>query len=266
MHGYGEYSGYDQMYEFIRHTVRKGSVVDLSALADRHRDSVPGPVRHRAVHEVLAARASAAPWPICGRGRSDGCSRTSGGRATSASRSAAIITANLANRYRTLHLPKPRAIWLEDPHDGGLVGFDEPAVDDSLRGIPSTVKLQCHSSAEGVISEPNKADGELQRDLPEARAHPEAQQGPGAHPARRARHPGAARAARRVRGPARAGPTPTTGTSAGRAGTPCAAAPTRGSDCRYALGNTRQHRSNGRWSDGVPISPLKIQDAAPIRP
>ena len=39
-----------------------------------------------------------------------------------------------------------------------------------------------------------------------------------------------------------------------------------GTDCRYALGNTRQHRSNGRWSDGVAISPLKIQDAAPIRP
>ena len=49
-----------------------------------------------------------------------------------------IITANLANRYRSLHLPKPRAIFLDDPHDGGLNGFDEPALDDSLAGIPST--------------------------------------------------------------------------------------------------------------------------------
>ena len=32
---------------------------------------------------------------------------------------------------------------------------------------------------------------------------------------------------------------------------------------RLTLANTRQHRSNGRWSDGVPIAPLKIQDAAP---
>jgi hypothetical protein len=32
------------------------------------------------------------------------------------------------------------------------------------------------------------------------------------------------------------------------------------------LGNTRAHRSMGRWSDGVPVRPLKIQDAAPIRP
>jgi hypothetical protein len=37
-------------------------------------------------------------------------------------------------------------------------------------------------------------------------------------------------------------------------------------DCRYALGDTRKHRTNGAWSDGVPITPLKIQDAAPIRP
>ena len=27
-----------------------------------------------------------------------------------------------------------------------------------------------------------------------------------------------------------------------------------------------EHRSKGRWSDGVPIKPLKIQDGAPIRP
>ena len=39
-----------------------------------------------------------------------------------------------------------------------------------------------------------------------------------------------------------------------------------GTDCKYALGDTRKHRSNGRWSDGVPIAPLKVQDAAPIAP
>ena len=40
----------------------------------------------------------------------------------------------------------------------------------------------------------------------------------------------------------------------------------RGKYCRYALGNTREHRFLGRWSDGVPVKPLKIQDAAPILP
>ena len=39
-----------------------------------------------------------------------------------------------------------------------------------------------------------------------------------------------------------------------------------GKDCRYALGDTRQHRSNGRWSDGGPITPLAVQDRAPIHP
>jgi hypothetical protein len=37
-------------------------------------------------------------------------------------------------------------------------------------------------------------------------------------------------------------------------------------NCRYALGNGPKHRSMGKWSDGVPIAPLKIQDAAPIGP
>ena len=69
-----------------------------------------------------------------------------------------IITANLANRWRSLGLPKPRAIFLEDPHDGGLVGFDEPALDDSMAGIPKGVKLECHSSADGVTGEPEKAN------------------------------------------------------------------------------------------------------------
>ena len=37
-----------------------------------------------------------------------------------------IITANLANRYRQLGVPKPRAIFLDDPHDGGLTGATSP--------------------------------------------------------------------------------------------------------------------------------------------
>ena len=43
----------------------------------------------------------------------------------------------------------------------------------------------------------------------------------------------------------------------------CAIAQT---DCRYALGDTRRHRSNGSWSDGAAVAPLTIQDAAPITP
>jgi hypothetical protein len=39
-----------------------------------------------------------------------------------------------------------------------------------------------------------------------------------------------------------------------------------GRDCRYALGNTPEHRSLGRWSDGTPVTPLTIRASAPIRP
>ena len=71
-----------------------------------------------------------------------------------------IITANLTNRYRKLHLPKPRAIWLEDPHDGGLVGFDEPAVDDSLRGHPVDREAPRATRAHRASSRsPTSADG-----------------------------------------------------------------------------------------------------------
>jgi pimeloyl-ACP methyl ester carboxylesterase len=179
-----------------------------------------------------------------------------------------IITANLANRHRSLHLPKPRAIFLEDPHDGGLVGFDEPAVDDSLEGIPRTVKLQCHSGADGVISEPNTADGSCNAIFPKLRHIPKKNKDlvlthSDTHGDRHlsSEH----------------------GVCAGRKGTRFGAADAydwnfcwkvwdalrscaySGTDCRSALGDTRRHRWNGTWSDGVPIAPLKIQDAAPIR-
>ena len=96
-----------------------------------------------------------------------------------------IITANLANRSTSLRLPEPRAIFLDDPHDGGLAGAGEPALDDSLAGIPSTAHVQCHSGAEGVIAEAGQGGLQLQRAVPEARAHPEREQGPRPHPCRR---------------------------------------------------------------------------------
>ena len=143
--------------------------------------------------------------------------------------------------------------------------FDEPAVDDSLSGIPPTAKLECHSGADGVISEPTKGSGSCNAIFPklgqipkknkdlvlthaDKHGNPELSSKHGVCTARK----GAADAydwnfCWKVWDALR----------------DCAY---DGTDCRYALGNTRQHRSNGRWSDGVAISPLKIQDAAPIRP
>ena len=266
IHGYYEFSGYDQMYELIRHTVRKGNVVIYPRWQTDIAAPCPGPfdiepcmtsaVRGiRGAFSYLRARPRARVQPQLRRTSWFGFSF--GG----------VITANLANRYRRLHLPKPRAIFLDDPHDGGFaqLGFDEPAVDDSLAGIPRTVKLQCHSGADGVISEPSKRDASCNAIFPKLRhiptrnkdlvlTHTDTHGRPllssehGVCTARR----GGANAydwnfCWKVWDALRS----------------CAYA---GADCRYALGNTGAHRSMGRWSDGLPVRPLKIQDAAPIRP
>ena len=44
MHGYGEYAGYNQMYEFIRHTVRKGSIVIYPRWQTNIATPCPGPI------------------------------------------------------------------------------------------------------------------------------------------------------------------------------------------------------------------------------
>jgi hypothetical protein len=263
MHGYYEFSGYDQMYEFIRHTVRKGSIVIYPRWQTAVAVPCPGPFDiepciSSAVSGIRGALSYLRARPTHVQPR---VAQTSyfgfsfGG----------IVTANLANRYGSLHLPKPRAIFLDDPHDGGLNGFDEPAVDDSLAGIPSTAKLECHSGADGVISGPNMANGSCNAIFPKLARIPKQNKDlvlthtdKHGQPELSSGH----------------------GVCAGRKGSADAydwnfcwkvwdalrSCAYHGTDCRYALGKSRKHRSNGSWSDGVPIAPLKIQDAAPLRP
>jgi pimeloyl-ACP methyl ester carboxylesterase len=261
MHGYYEFSGYGQMYELIRHTVRKGTVVIFPRWQTGVATPCPGPFdiepcMSSAVKGIRGAlshlRASRSRvQPVLRQTSYFGFSF--GG----------IITTNLANRYRSLHLPKPRAIFLDDPHDGGLNGFDEPAVDDSLSGIPRTVKLQCHSGADGVISDPNMANGSCNAIFPML-----------------GRIPKANKDLVLTRTDTHGDPhlSSAHGVCSATKGTAnaydwnfcwkvwdglrdCAY---HGTHCGYALGNTAKHRSNGRWSDGVPITPLKIRDRAPI--
>jgi hypothetical protein len=262
MHGYYEFSGYDQMYDFIRHTVRKGSVVIYPRYQTGTAVPCPGPFDI----EPCMRSASKGIRGALAHLRARGSRVQPQLRETSyfGFSFGGIITINLANRYRALHLPKPRAIFLDDPHDGGLAGFDEPAVDDSLSGIPRTVKLQCHSGSQGVIGEPNTANGSCNAIFPKLWRIPKANKDlvltrPDTHgdPGLSSLH----------------------GVCAARKGAAddydwnfcwkvwdglrdCAY---HGTHCGYALGNTARHRSNGRWSDGVPVVPLKIQDAAPIR-
>jgi pimeloyl-ACP methyl ester carboxylesterase len=262
MHGYYGFSGYSNQYELIRHTVRKGNVVIYPRWQTRAMPC-PGPFD---IEPCMSAAVNgirgALSYLRSRRGRVQPQRRRTSYFGFSFG---GIITANLANRYRSLRLPRPRAIFLDDPHDGGLNGFDEPALDDSLAGIPSSVKLQCHSGADGVISEPNQANGSCNAIFPKLAHIP-------------------ARNKDLVLTHADTHGAPGLSSSHGVCTAPrgmadaydwnfcwkvwdalrsCAYA---GRACRYALGDTPRHRFTGRWSDGVPITRLKIQDAAPIGP
>src|SRR3954452_1803888 len=262
-HGYYEFSGYDSMYALIRHTVRKGSVVIYPRWQPAITSPCPGPfdVEPCIASEVKGIRGALSYLRASKERVQPDLTRTSyfgfsfGG----------IITANIANRYRSLHLPKPRAIFLDDPHDGALAGVGEPALDDSLAGIPADVKLECHSGADGVIHEPGKQDSSCNAVFPKLGQIPKRDKDLVlTHTDRHGTPPLYA-----IHGVCAGG--------RGRADAydwsfcwkvwdalrSCAY---DGKDCRYALGDTPQHRSNGRWSDGTPVTPLKIQDAAPIRP
>jgi hypothetical protein len=263
MHGYYEYSGYDSFDEFIRHTVRMGSIVIYPRWQTDVASPCPGPFDiepcvtsatnaiHAAIAYLQADRTRVQPKldETSYFGHSFG----------------AIITANMTNRFRQLGLPEPKAIMLDDPHDGGLNGFGEPALDDSLAGIPATTKFECHSGAQGVLAEAGKADSSCNAVFPKLGQIPDANKSlvmtePDNHglpPLSSVHgvctsHPGQADAydwnfCWKVWDALRS----------------CALTNT---DCQYALGDTPQHRSNGVWSDGVPVAPLKIAAAAPIRP
>jgi hypothetical protein len=263
MHGYYAFAGYDQMYELIRHTVRKGSVVIYPRWQTAVATPCPGPfdIEPCVTSAVNGIRGALTYLRARPRRVQPQLSKTSylgfsfGG----------IVTTNLANRYRALHLPEPRAIFLDDPHDGGLNGFDEPALDDSLSGIPSTVKLQCHSGADGVIGEPNKASGSCNAIFPKLGHIPKANKDlvlthtdTHGDPDLSSAHGVCA---------ARKGAADTYDWSfCWKVWDALRSCAYDGTDCRYALGDTPRHRSNDRWSDGMPIAPLKIQDASPIRP
>ena len=262
MHGYYEYSGYASMSALIEHTVRKGSVVIYPRWQTDIATPCPGPYLidpclDSAVNGIEGALDFLRSDPKRVQpelGKTSYLGFSFGG----------IITADLANRWRELGLPKPRAVFLEDPHDGGLAGFGEPALDDSLAGIPSSTLLECHSSADGVISESGKEKSGCNAVYPKLTSIPARNKdlvmiSPDAHgsPPLGAGH----------------------GVCAGGGGfavdaydwgfcwkvwdalRSCALS---GKQCGYALGDSRRHRYTGTWSDGVPMVGLKVARRAPI--
>jgi hypothetical protein len=263
LHGYYEYDGYDQLYEFIRHTVLGGTIVIYPRWQTNVATPCPGPYdiepcMTSAASGIQGALAYLRADPSRVQPRSDETSYfgfSFGG----------IITANLANRYAALGLPEPKAIFLDDPHDGGLTASGEPALDDSLAGIPPTVKLECHSGAQGVLSEPGKADSSCNAVFPKLALVPEANKDlvltePDTHgsPALTAVHG----VCTSVHGQADA----YDWNFCWKVWDALRSCALSNVDCDVALGDTPEHRSNGTWSDGVPVVPLKIQKAAPIRP
>ena len=283
MHGYFEFSGYGSQQALIEHTVRKGSIVIYPRWQTGIAEPCPGPFNiepcmQSARNGILGAlsylRSSKAHVQPNLR-RASYFAHSFGG----------IITTNLANRWRDLGIPKPRVVFLDDPHDGGFNEPNEGALDDSLAGIPSSTLFQCHSGADGVFNDPYEGTGDPtqigqpKRDASCNSVFPKLTSIPAKNkdlvltrtddhgdPSLSSDH-----------GVCSGGGTSGPGAVYGQVDAydwnfcwkvwdalrSCAF---EGRYCRYALGDTRKHRSMGKWSDGVPVTPLKIQDKAPIRP
>jgi len=264
LHGYYEFAGFGSHHELIRHTVRHGTIVIYPRWQTGVSEPCPGPYDIEpcvtsAVNGIRGALEHLTGDPDRVQPRLDEVSyygHSFGG----------IVTTNLANRWEDLELPEPRAVFLDDPHDGGLDGPGEPAVDDSLEGIPSRTLFQCHSSAAGVISEAGKEGSSCNAILPlldhlpaEARDLVLTTGDDHGDPDLVAPH-----------GVCRADEGEADAYDWGF----CwkvwdalrSAALDDGRYAEYALGDTPEHRSNGEWSDGTEIAPLRIRDTAPIRP
>jgi hypothetical protein len=269
MHGYFEYTGYDQLYGFISHTVRRGSIVIYPRWQTNIADPCPGPINIEpcmasAVNGIRGAVSylESSPNRVHPQLRKTSYFGFSFG---------GILTANLANRYSSLGLPKPRAVFLDDPEDSGIAGGGEPALDDSLAGIPSATKFECHSGAEGALVQnkggvdsascnavfpkiPQIPDRNKDLVLTHTDSH--------GQPTLSSAHGVCAGGGSGFGGPANA----YDWNFCWKVWDALRSCAYSGADCRYALGDTRAHRFLGRWSDGVPVMPLKIQDFAPIIP
>ncbi len=270
MHGYYEFAGYGGNGAIAAHVARQGNVVVYPRWQTNVATPCPGPFDIEpcitsAVGAVESAIAYLRAHPSEVQPRLDQTSYfgfSFGG----------IITADMLSRYRSLGLPRPRAVFLDDPHDGGLSGNTEPALGSSLSGIPPSARLVCHSGGDGVISQ-NNAAGLSLADASCNAVFPKIGQIPPSHKSlvlTSTDHHGTP------------GLSSGHGVCAGGSGSvfpidtsdwgfcwrsfdALRACALFGADCAFALGDTPQNRFIGTWSDGVPLIGLKIASRAPIR-
>ena len=225
MHGYGEFAGYDQLHELIRHTVRKGSIVIYPRWQTERRQPVPGPVRHRAVHAVGGAAAIRGGSGVPARGPEPG--------AAAAATDELLRLLLRRHHHRQPGEPLPGAATC--PSRGRSSSRTRTtAASPGPASRRSTTRWRASRRASGCSATPAR-EGVIS----------EAATGPTAAATRSSRSSGTSRARNKdlvltsadthgepdllaphgvCAGPARRRPTPTTGTSAGRSGTRCAAA------------------------------------------
>ena len=263
LHGYYEFAGYGQLHEFIRHTVLRGAIVIYPRWQTGTAAPCPGPYDiEPCMRSAVAGIKGALGYLHADRTRVQPKTRRTiyfghsfGG----------IITTNLANRYRKLGVPKPRAVFLDDPHDGGLKDHEEGALDDSLAGIPRHTLFVCHSGAEGVLAEAGKAASSCNAVFAKLRQIPSRDKSlvmtrPDHHgkPPLTSRHgvctsyPGRADAYDR--------------SFCWRTFDALRTASTDGRHRAYALGQTAKHTDLGAWSDGIAVVPLEVRRHPPLRP
>jgi hypothetical protein len=272
LHGYGEFAGYDTMSGLIEHTVRHGAVVIYPRWQTGIATPCPGPFQ---IEPCMAAASTGIHAAIEHLRASDARVQPRLGKASYFGFSfGGIVTANLLNRWRSYELPRPHAIFLDDPHDGALTGPDEPALDDDLGGIPSSALVQCHSGADGVLGEvslsgESLADGSCNALFPKLTSVPAANKDLVlTHTDDHGRPPldsahGVCTGGRRS---ASGEPDAYDWSFCWKVWDAIRSCALEHRYCRYALGPTRRHRSIGRWSDGVPVTPLAVRNRAPIRP
>lgn len=262
-HGYGEFSGFDRLYELIRHTVRKGNVVVFPRWQISDFDPCPGPFNIKAcmdsavtgIHDALTYLRASSDRVQPDTSRTSYYGYSFGG----------IITANIANQYRFYGLPRPRAVFIDDPHDGEVAGLGEPALDDSLTGIPADVKFECHSGADGVLGVPRLIEGSCNAVFPKL-----------------SHIPGRNKSLVMTRTDDWGTPalSSTHGVCASNPGTADAfdwrfcwrdwdalrSCAYEERLCQLALGTGPRHRWLGRWSDGRPVARLTSRKSAPLTP
>jgi hypothetical protein len=274
MHGYGEFDGYDMMKALIEHTVKHGSIVIYPRWQATPITPCPGPYD---INSCVTTSAEAIKQAIAYLRADPTRVQPDLTRASYFGFSfGGIITANMANRWQSLGLPQPRVVMLDDPHDGGLPlsGAGEPALDDTLSGIPPTTYLECHSGARGVMSKPDYQDSSCNAVFAKVGHIPAARKDlvmlfDDAHgtPDLSSKHGVCAGG-----GPASDGAETRVSLDAydwnycWKVWDALRDYALFGKNKSYAVGNTAQHRSIGLWNDGTPVKALKIQDLGPIRP